>query len=173
VKTWAQASHWSDDRVTELKAHFAAGHTASEIARMLNGNHGHGLFSRNAVIGKLHRMGMKWDRPQPPKATTPKKRSRADCGAMGNIARNINRLKAAKPLAAPPIVDASFARPWLQREDGQCGYPLLGAGADTWSCCAPTQPGSNYCPAHHAACRTPLSLEQKHLARTFRRFLAA
>lgn len=42
---------WTDARVTRLKAMWAEGRSASEIARLL------GDVSRNAVIGKLHRLG--------------------------------------------------------------------------------------------------------------------
>lgn len=45
---------WRDkDRVTRLKHLWEDGHSASEIARMLGGG-----ITRNAVIGKIHRLGL-------------------------------------------------------------------------------------------------------------------
>jgi hypothetical protein len=50
---------WSDDRIELLKRRWMEGRTASEIAEELGG------VSRNAVIGKAHRIGLE-PRPFPP-----------------------------------------------------------------------------------------------------------
>ncbi len=42
---------WTDERIDRLKAMWAEGSTASQIAEDLGG------VSRNAVIGKAHRLG--------------------------------------------------------------------------------------------------------------------
>ena len=64
---------WSDERVEELKTLWGAGKTAAQIATDL----GDGL-TRNAVIGKAHRLGLsgriapvakKIDKPLPPEST--------------------------------------------------------------------------------------------------------
>lgn len=61
---------WTDERVEQLKTLWGAGKTAAEIAKEL----GEGL-TRNAVIGKAHRLGLsgrvtpiqkKVDKPLPP-----------------------------------------------------------------------------------------------------------
>ncbi len=44
---------WTDERVEQLRQHWIEGKSASQIANLL----GHGL-SRNAVIGKVHRLGL-------------------------------------------------------------------------------------------------------------------
>jgi GcrA cell cycle regulator len=44
---------WTDERVELLKQHWLEGKSASQIANLL----GHGL-SRNAIIGKVHRLGL-------------------------------------------------------------------------------------------------------------------
>lgn len=49
---------WTDERIGELRAKFDEGLTASEIMRAL------GAMSRNAIIGKLHRLGLKRHDPQ-------------------------------------------------------------------------------------------------------------
>ena len=43
---------WTDDRVEQLKKLWEAGHSASQIAGEL------GNVTRNAVIGKVHRLGL-------------------------------------------------------------------------------------------------------------------
>lgn len=58
---------WTEERIDQLKAMWERGLTASQIADELGG------VSRNAVIGKAHRLGLQ-SRPSPVKANeTPKK----------------------------------------------------------------------------------------------------
>jgi GcrA cell cycle regulator len=57
---------WTDERIATLRKMWEGGSTASEIAAELGG------VSRNAVIGKAHRLGLK-ARPSPVKANEKKK----------------------------------------------------------------------------------------------------
>lgn len=77
---------WTDERIATLRKMWEGGATASEIATELGG------VSRNAVIGKAHRLGLK-ARPSPVKANEKKK----------------NAAPAAKKPAAPPPVAAPRA----------------------------------------------------------------
>ena len=52
---------WTDERIDQLRSMWEKGLTASQIADELGG------VSRNAVIGKAHRLGLK-SRPSPVKA---------------------------------------------------------------------------------------------------------
>lgn len=55
---------------------------------------------------------------------------------------------------SPPVpetsADGAEGRPWTDRRPGECAWPVAGTGADTRSCCAPVEPGSQvpYCPGH-------------------------
>jgi GcrA cell cycle regulator len=55
---------WTDERIDQLKQMWERGMTASQIAEELGG------VSRNAVIGKAHRLGLQ-ARPSPVKANEP------------------------------------------------------------------------------------------------------
>lgn len=55
---------WTDERIDQLKELWTKGMTASQIADELGG------VSRNAVIGKAHRLGLQ-SRPSPVKANEP------------------------------------------------------------------------------------------------------
>ncbi|WP_112382117.1 GcrA family cell cycle regulator [Sphingomonas carotinifaciens] len=55
---------WTDERIETLKTMWEAGQTASQIAEALGG------VSRNAVIGKAHRLGLQ-ARPSPVKPNEP------------------------------------------------------------------------------------------------------
>ncbi|RHW19356.1 GcrA cell cycle regulator [Sphingomonas gilva] len=57
---------WTDERIDQLKSMWEKGMTASQIADELGG------VSRNAVIGKAHRLGLQ-SRPSPVKAAEPVK----------------------------------------------------------------------------------------------------
>ena len=57
---------WTDERIATLKKMWEGGSTASQIAEELGG------VSRNAVIGKAHRLGLK-SRPSPVNANEKKK----------------------------------------------------------------------------------------------------
>ena len=76
---------WTDERIDQLKALWDKGLTASQIAEELGG------VSRNAVIGKAHRLGLK-SRPSPVKANdadkkaAPKKAAPAAAPAKGPAA---------------------------------------------------------------------------------------
>lgn len=55
---------WTDERIETLRTMWEAGQTASQIAEALGG------VSRNAVIGKAHRLGLQ-ARPSPVRANEP------------------------------------------------------------------------------------------------------
>ena len=83
---------WTDERIATLKKMWEGGSTASQIADELGG------VSRNAVIGKAHRLGLK-ARPSPVKPNDPKDKAAAPA-------------KADKPAAKPaPKKAAAVARP--------------------------------------------------------------
>lgn len=77
---------WTDERIDQLKAMWEKGMTASQIADELGG------VSRNAVIGKAHRLGLQ-SRPSPVKANeAPRKKATAR-----------------KPVPSGPVGDAGDA----------------------------------------------------------------
>ena len=91
---------WTDERIERLKAMWTKGSTASQIAEELGG------VSRNAVIGKAHRLGLE-SRPSPVKAGEEKEKK----------AKAAPTLKAPKPIAAKPAPSA--VEPKLSAEDNR------------------------------------------------------
>jgi len=77
---------WTDERIDRLKALWSNGMTASQIADDLGG------VSRNAVIGKAHRLGLQ-SRPSPVKPNEPVP------------------AKAAEPAAPPPVEEIAAPPP--------------------------------------------------------------
>lgn len=98
---------WTDERIDQLKAMWERGLTASQIAEELGG------VSRNAVIGKAHRLGLQ-SRPSPVKANeTPKKAApaRKPAPAAPAPAPEIEAPRAVAPVAPPRPVAAPVAAP--------------------------------------------------------------
>ena len=98
---------WTEERIATLTKMWEGGKTASQIADELGG------VSRNAVIGKAHRLGLK-ARPSPVKAKTAAKKSAAKPAAKAPVAAKPAVKKAApapKPAASAPAPAAATAKP--------------------------------------------------------------
>jgi GcrA cell cycle regulator len=85
---------WTDERIATLTKMWEGGATASQIADELGG------VSRNAVIGKAHRLGLK-SRPSPVKANEPKPAAKPEPEAKPVAARPKPRPAAPQPADEP------------------------------------------------------------------------
>ena len=92
---------WTDERIDQLKAMWEKGLTASQIAEELGG------VSRNAVIGKAHRLGLQ-SRPSPVKANDAPKKA---APAVRKPAPVAPVAAAPKPAPAPQSTTARAAPP--------------------------------------------------------------
>ena len=90
---------WTDERIATLKKMWEGGATASQIADELGG------VSRNAVIGKAHRLGLK-SRPSPVKANEPKKAEKKAAPA-----KPVPRKPAPRPVVKAPAESAPTPAP--------------------------------------------------------------
>jgi GcrA cell cycle regulator len=98
---------WTDERIERLKALWTKGMTASHIADELGG------VSRNAVIGKAHRLGLQ-SRPSPVKPNEPAPKPKAKARDKAPVAEAPAPAPRAEPRAAPapaelPAADAKAA----------------------------------------------------------------
>jgi len=112
---------WTDERIERLKNMWAKGATASQIADELGG------VSRNAVIGKAHRLGLE-QRPSPVKPGEEKEVKKA---APAAAAPKPAAPKAEAPKAAPPAPDSPAApapRPQRQLTPQELQYRSIGPG---------------------------------------------
>src|SRR5215210_5164613 len=93
---------WTEERIERLKKMWSEGATASQIADELGG------VSRNAVIGKAHRLGLD-ARPSPVKPGEEKEKKAAPAPAPARAPRAENpvqRTTAAQPAhdpVSPPV----------------------------------------------------------------------
>lgn len=145
---------WTEERVTELKRLWEQGHSASQIASIL------GEVTRNAVIGKAHRLGLS-SRPSPIKAgqaggaPRPKKKPAARRAAPRRRAEPVARTKPERP-TAPKLSEAErrvlAAQPQPAPEGYRgptCQWPIGDPGQDEFRFCgAPSSNGRPYCETH-------------------------
>jgi len=124
---------WTDDRVELLKNLWKKGLSASQIAEELGGD-----VTRNAVIGKAHRLGLS-SRPSPVK-----KPAEEAAEPAAKPVKKAPKVEKPAPKAEPEIVTI------LTLTDRMCKWPLGHPGdADFRFCGRKSTPGQPYC-AHHA-----------------------
>jgi len=155
------ASAWTDDRIGRLKILWLEGQTAEQIARTLaNG------ITRNAVLGKVHRMGLSVGRAAGPTRAPTKAEPRP------RAARLVRPMAAttgvAVPVVAPampsPVPEPGGATVQSVGRDG-CRWPLGDPLTTGFSLCGNRVERGAYCGAHaQIAYRpvrdTPQSLER-------------
>lgn len=86
---------WTEERIATLTRMWEGGQTASQIAEELGG------ISRNAVIGKAHRLGLK-PRPSPVKAADPDAKAKAAAAPKPVKEPAPPKPRAEAPVAAEP-----------------------------------------------------------------------
>jgi GcrA cell cycle regulator len=95
---------WTDERIDRLKDYWSRGMTASQIAEELGG------VSRNAVIGKAHRLGLQ-ARPSPVKPNEP------EAEAAEPIVAAAPEVASIAPADAPVAEPEPAPEPWAIEED--------------------------------------------------------
>lgn len=146
---------WTEDRVDVLKKLWAEGHSASQIAKQLGG------VTRNAVIGKVHRLGLSGratpSRPvkRPPRLARPKPQVQAD-GALQVQAsaspedtqiRRSAQQAIQSVLAPAPVADGEAAT-ILTLRDSMCKWPIGDPADPQFAFCGRKSDCGPYCTEH-------------------------
>lgn len=163
---------WTEDRIAVLKAGWESGMTASQIAEKL----GEGV-TRNAVIGKAHRLGLE-SRPSPVKGGDDATASTtATAAATAAAATPVGKAAppavpppvpkgastaSAEAVASAPVVAKPVAKPvrrtgkvakvtLLDLNERICKWPIGHPGEPDFHFCGkPVQTGFPYCSEHCA-----------------------
>jgi GcrA cell cycle regulator len=157
----AKRESWDSERIEQMKRCLHDGMTCSQVARALG-------VTRNAVIGKLHRLGLtrprdlaaghaehrraaRLARPRTPRTASPRtwlpRRLRLSMAAQHEL------LVAAYPASAPRVEDVPIHEgrgcTLLELNQGRCRWPISTPGAADFCFCgnAPVE-GLPYCPGH-------------------------
>ncbi|ODT89075.1 GcrA family cell cycle regulator [Phenylobacterium sp. SCN 70-31] len=156
---------WTDDRVETLRKLWKDGASASQIARDLGAG-----ITRNAVIGKIHRLGLsgRTGARLPGAGRADQRRERR--------ARLRSRSKSFKALPPPgaasprlPLPQSGLASVVTVRL-GQCRWPIGDPLADDFCLCGRTATRGAYCAPHGALAYRPV--ERNHLVKLAGRALA-
>ncbi|MGB0907323.1 MAG: GcrA family cell cycle regulator [Maricaulaceae bacterium] len=165
---------WTEDRVEVLTKLWAEGLSASQIAKQLGG------VTRNAVIGKVHRLGLS-GRAKPSRPTAPRT-SKPSAPRTRTVARTAPKPKAPRvapiapppaPIEAKPLPSGEYAT-ILTIRDHMCKWPIGDPSTDDFRFCGrKTDPAAPYCEAHSSVAYQPSRRRypgQKTIAQpTFRR----
>lgn len=143
-----QRVNWNSSLTDQLRALTKEGLSMGRIAKILG-------ISRNAVIGRSHRLKLSQHRPsakernQPPVA----KKLKVSGGAVFVVEKVANSKHNYNGVKSKGFVGLS-----LQELDrGECRYPYGGSNGIPVSFCGQRiKPGSSYCPECHARCWTPV-----------------
>ncbi|MEM0949264.1 MAG: GcrA family cell cycle regulator [Pseudomonadota bacterium] len=171
---------WTDERVETLKRMWNDGQSASQIAKELGG------VTRNAVIGKVHRLGLSnrtgGQPAKPAKDAAPEPKAAPRPAAKETAPEPIERpaiparkaiVPAGQPL--PPQPSANEISPealanvrevekkarkisLMELTERTCKWPVGDPATDDfWFCGLPVQPGKPYCEAHVGVAFQPMS----------------
>lgn len=157
---------WTEDRVEILKKLWAEGLSASQIAKQLGG------VTRNAVIGKVHRLGLSGratpSRPQRrtvtrsssrPRQASPANRARSKPSAPRNPV--VKAAPPSPPLEAEKMANGEYATV-LTLKESMCKWPIGDPAETTFRFCGRrSSPGHAYCEAHSAMAFQPASKRRR------------
>ena len=146
---------WTEDRVDVLKKLWAEGHSASQIAKQLGG------VTRNAVIGKVHRLGLSGratpSRPvkRPPRLARPKPQLQTEgtVQAQTSSPTDENRIRRSdqqailSALAPAPVADGEAAT-ILTLRDSMCKWPIGDPADPQFAFCGRKSDCGPYCAEH-------------------------
>ncbi len=168
---------WTDERVEKLRQMWGEGMSASQIAKSLGG------VTRNAVIGKVHRLGLSnratakpaapaepaAEKPaveKPAAAPPPKVEATPKPAAPAPAPRPVQtNIREPRPPMETPVtadlaaIDAKAKKiSLLQLTERTCKWPIGDPTSDDFHFCGqPAHPGKPYCEAHVGIAFQPMS----------------
>ena len=134
---------WTPEKEKKLRELWKKGHSASQIAGMLEGT------TRNAVIGKAHRLGL-----------SGRMATKKSNGGISIIRKKrVNISQAQKIIDISPVIDEPMNPTAFQDiKDGLCRWPLgEPEEIDFKFCGRNTKEGVVYCQSHYKQAYQPLS----------------
>jgi GcrA cell cycle regulator len=159
---------WTDERVELLKKLWADGLSASQIAAELGG------ITRNAVIGKVHRLGLS-GRAKSPSSATPRPRKPRSNGHMLRVSRPAVRGNTALAYdydvePEPELLEIPMEqrKTLLQLNEHTCRWPIGDPGStEFFFCGGETANELPYCAYHSRVAYQPAT-DRRREKRHFR-----
>lgn len=167
---------WTDERVESLKRLWQDGLSASQIAKQLGG------VSRNAVISKVHRLGLS-NRPSASKPARPAYKAPRPARPPAERPTQHRVDAAPKPPPPPPPPPVSYVEEGpglatvLTLDAHMCKWPIGDPRKATFTYCGRRRNEGPYCIEHARVAYQPIVKNGKRrptgneLARSLRRFV--
>jgi GcrA cell cycle regulator len=163
---------WTDERVELLKKLWQEGLSASQIAKQLGG------VTRNAVIGKVHRLGLS-GRAAPSKPARPVFKAPRPARPVAPPAapRRVAEPSAAAPQPSPVryVDETPGTATVLTLGAHMCKWPIGDPSLDSFTFCGRRTDDGPYCHEHAQVAYQPAQAKKKssaaELARSLRRYL--
>ena len=132
---------WTNDKIELLKRLWDEGLTASRIAHEI------GDMTRNAVIGKAHRLGL-----------SGRMQSKSKNSSISIVRKKKNSPYNKKIIEISTQVDEPMnPTPFLDIKDGMCRWPLGEPGENDFKFCGRGTNEKVYCEQHHKMAFQPLT----------------
>ena len=163
---------WTDERVEALKKLWTDGLSASQIAAELGG------ITRNAVIGKVHRLGLS-GRAKSPSSAAPRPRKARPHAHMLRVSRSSIRGNTAlaqayeldvelEPELVDNVIPLGQRRTILELNENTCRWPIGDPGSpDFFFCGGNTVNSLPYCSHHSRVAYQPVN-DRRRDRRPFR-----
>lgn len=169
---------WTEDRVGTLKKLWLEGQSASQIAKQLGGG-----VTRNAVIGKVHRLGLSGRATPSQPARTTFRPARPRPEAVTRAPSAPRRIEAAQPRPAapapsapPPMPDLPGTATVMTLGAHMCKWPIGDPSSREFSFCGRRASEGVYCVEHARVAYQPQVKRggkdgASELARSLRRYI--
>ena len=163
---------WSDDRVEQLKKLWEAGLSASQIAAEL------GNVTRNAVIGKVHRLGLSGRAKSPATAAPRQRKAARPAQPMMRVARPVAHGNTAlaqvfeveaepDPVAFDNVVPMNQRLSLLELNEATCHWPVGDPSSpDFFFCGGKALAGLPYCAQHSRVAYQPAADRRRQPAKS-------
>ena len=156
--------NWTDERVETLKRLWGDGLSASQIAAELGG------ITRNAVIGKVHRLGLSGraksatsaaPRQRKPRSTQILRVSRPAARGNTALAQAFEFEVEAEPELVQNVVPIGQRRTLLELNEATCRWPIGDPGSqDFFFCGGPANTAGPYCAFHSRIAYQPTNMRR-------------
>ena len=166
---------WTDERVESLKKLWQDGLSASQIAKQLGG------VTRNAVIGKVHRLGLSGraapSKPARPtfKAPRPARPAAAPAAPRRVAEQTVPVAAAPSPSPVRYVEEAPGTATVLTLGAHMCKWPIGDPSSESCPFCGRRQDEGPYCVEHARIAYQPAQTKKKsganELARSLRRYI--
>ena len=136
---------WTDERVEKLKKMWGEGQSASQIAKELGG------VTRNAVIGKVHRLGLsgRATPAKPQRGCGPASERREETAMAKPVRQDIKPVIPEPESIAPLVLESGDCTTVATIKNNMCKWPIGDPAKDDFHFCGqPAATGKSYCTYH-------------------------